>query len=246
MNKKNIFVFSIGIIVILITSLFIINILNNMNTEEYKVDDNYISKTTKEPDTVKNIDKINKNIQIEKPEIEPEPINTEIENENIEDKKEDVIQEQQEEELVEKVESEEKITEEPVVKHKEPVESKPQTVKEEIIPEVTPKEEKQNENIDEQTEQPQQQEEELIAYTGNEWADEKVNEHKDEIVDDDLDEGLSIGEKLDSDKIQELLEDGLTDEEEKELKSYLLETLTTEEYQALKDLYSKYNHILEE
>ena len=79
MNKKNIFVFSIGIIVILITSLFIVNILNNMNTEEYKVDDNYISKTTKEPNTVKNIDKINKNIKNEEPKIEPELINTEIE-----------------------------------------------------------------------------------------------------------------------------------------------------------------------
>lgn len=94
-------------------------------------------------------------------------------------------------------------------------------------------------NVEIKTENPKK-------YTGHEWIDQKIDKNRDDINDDDLKEGLSIGDKIDDDIVLGFLEDGLTAEEKVDLKEYLEVILTPEEMDEVKVLIGKYGYMLEE
>lgn len=82
-------------------------------------------------------------------------------------------------------------------------------------------------------------------YTGNNWVDEKIVENKDQISDKDLQSGLAIGDKIDTDLVMAYLEDGLTDEERESLKAYLNTVLSDSEYQTVKVLIGRYSSMVD-
>lgn len=67
-----------------------------------------------------------------------------------------------------------------------------------------------------------------------------IEENKDDIEEEDLEAGTAILEKLDSDYLASLTEDGLTEEEKETMKEYLQSVLTEEEYQDVLELIGKY------
>jgi hypothetical protein len=83
------------------------------------------------------------------------------------------------------------------------------------------------------------------TYTGDAYLDATIEEHRDEISDDDLNDGLSIGDKIDRSIVVGYLEDGLTEEEKVALKAYLHSVLTDAEYETMVELFYRYNYILE-
>ncbi|GMQ56967.1 hypothetical protein AN1V17_13610 [Vallitalea sediminicola] len=82
-------------------------------------------------------------------------------------------------------------------------------------------------------------------YTNHEWVDEKINENREDIADNDLEAGLSLGDKIDDDILLGYLEDGLTKEEKVDLQEYLEVVLTPEECKELNVLFEKYNYIFD-
>lgn len=86
---------------------------------------------------------------------------------------------------------------------------------------------------------------EIIEYMGDEYVDKMIQEHRDEIADEDIIFGLSIADRIDSNMVYSYMEDGLTDKERGEISDYLQSILTEVEYAKLKELFHKYNYILE-
>ncbi|QUI24994.1 hypothetical protein HZI73_23060 [Vallitalea pronyensis] len=82
-------------------------------------------------------------------------------------------------------------------------------------------------------------------YTGHGWVDDTINENREDIADADLEDGLSIGDKIDDDILLGYLDGGLTDEERVDLKEYLEVVLTPEEMSKLDALFSKYNYMFQ-
>lgn len=225
MNKNRILLITVGIIILIITSFFVLHLINNMNTDQYKVDEEYSSKQVNEPENIIN------NVEVIS---EPEQTTSEA----ITEDKEDITEVKEPLEPIETIEP----VEDPIIeeKPKEQEDSDRETIGE--ITEAEPE--------TPQTPEPTLEEATTDSAiepidTGNDWVDEKVNEHIDEIADEDIDAGASLSEKLDKEIISGFFEDGLTDEEKVELKSYLLENLSDEQYNSLIGLFNKYNYILD-
>lgn len=102
-----------------------------------------------------------------------------------------------------------------------------------------------NETENEELSNEKQENNSVAEYTGKEWVDEKINVHINEITESDLYAGLSMAEKIDENIVMGYLEDGLTEEEKEELKTYLNSVLTRSEYELLKVLVEKYSYLLE-
>lgn len=80
----------------------------------------------------------------------------------------------------------------------------------------------------------------------NAWLEMKIEEHKDEIDEEDLKDFKAIVAKLDQPFIKEMSVDGFDGEEQEELKMHLRERLTNDEYDRGKELFFKYNYLLDE
>lgn len=85
----------------------------------------------------------------------------------------------------------------------------------------------------------------VVAYTGDSYIDHIISVHSDEISDEDIIFGLSIMDKVDNDTLYAYLEDGLIGEERGQLSDYLHSVLTEIEYAKLKELFYKYNYLLD-
>lgn len=83
------------------------------------------------------------------------------------------------------------------------------------------------------------------VYT-EEWAEKKIEEHKDDIAQKDLEDFKNIVEEIGNEKINEGLKEGLSAEEQQELYNEMKSTLTEEEYERARALFEKYNWILSE
>lgn len=83
------------------------------------------------------------------------------------------------------------------------------------------------------------------VYT-EEWAEKKIEEHKDDIEQKDLQDFKIIVEEIGTEKINEDLKGGLSAEEQKELYAGMKNKLTEEEYERARALFEKYNWILSE
>lgn len=79
-----------------------------------------------------------------------------------------------------------------------------------------------------------------------EWIDKKIEEHKNEILNDDLADFRRIFPMVDISYVQSLGSGGYTDEETEKLKSYLYGTLGGADYERAKILFYRYSYILEE
>lgn len=84
----------------------------------------------------------------------------------------------------------------------------------------------------------------LAAIQG--WLERKIEEHKDEINEQDLKDFKAIIKKLDQPYIKELSIDGFTGEEQELLKAHLRERLTNNEYERGKELFRNYSYLLDE
>ena len=84
-----------------------------------------------------------------------------------------------------------------------------------------------------------------VPFTNSSWANDMINQHKDEVSQKDLQTGLTISEKIDTNYILNFASDGFTESEKEQVKQYLSETLTEEEYQQLKSLFNKYNYLIQ-
>lgn len=78
------------------------------------------------------------------------------------------------------------------------------------------------------------------------WLEQKIEEHKDEIEDEDLANFKSIIKKLDQPFIKKLSIDGFDIEEQELLKKHLNERLTQSECERAKGLFFKYSFLLED
>ena len=78
------------------------------------------------------------------------------------------------------------------------------------------------------------------------WLEQKIEEHKDEIEDEDLADFKSIIKKLDQPFIKKLSIDGFDIEEQELLKKHLNERLTQSECERAKGLFFKYSFLLED
>ncbi|PKM57728.1 MAG: hypothetical protein CVU98_04535 [Firmicutes bacterium HGW-Firmicutes-3] len=78
----------------------------------------------------------------------------------------------------------------------------------------------------------------------DQWVNQKIQIHKDQISDSDLGTGAGIYNKLDTNYLFGLAEGGLTLEEEEEVKAYLRANLSEAELGTAIELYSKYVHLL--
>lgn len=76
------------------------------------------------------------------------------------------------------------------------------------------------------------------------WVNEKINENKDKISTADLERGAAIYNTLDTDFIFGLADNGLTDEERKQVDDYLRSQLSGGDYELAKALYNKYVGLL--
>lgn len=83
------------------------------------------------------------------------------------------------------------------------------------------------------------------AVVKDEWVQAEIDAHIDEIDEADLLIGSEIYNKLDTLYLLDMAEDGLTAEEEEEVKAYLEKELTPEEVTTAWELYVKYVHLLE-
>ena len=77
------------------------------------------------------------------------------------------------------------------------------------------------------------------------WVQAQIDEHIDEIDENDLLVGSEIYNKLDTIYLLDLAEDGLTPEEEDEVMAYLEKELEPDEVTVAFELYAKYVHLLE-
>jgi hypothetical protein len=77
------------------------------------------------------------------------------------------------------------------------------------------------------------------------WVERKIQEHRDEIDDDDLEDFRRIYSSVDIGYIQGLTSDGLSAEETEELKAYLKRTLGGD-YERAKELFYEYSYLLSE
>jgi len=85
-----------------------------------------------------------------------------------------------------------------------------------------------------------------VRKYSREWAEKKIQEHKDEIDPDDLENFRYIVGKLGEYRISSKLEGGLSEEEQSELYNYMKATLTEEEFETARQLFAEYNWILYE
>ncbi|HOM03220.1 MAG TPA: hypothetical protein PLH43_10375 [Acetivibrio sp.] len=85
-----------------------------------------------------------------------------------------------------------------------------------------------------------------LVKGSQEWIDKKIEEHKDEILDEDLADFRRIFPKVDIGYVQSLGSGGYTDEETEELKNYLYKTLGAADYERAKILFYRYSYILDE
>lgn len=83
------------------------------------------------------------------------------------------------------------------------------------------------------------------VYT-EEWAEKKIEEHKDEIAKKDLEDFKNIIEEIGSDEIKEDMKGGFSEEEQYKLYSEMKDKLTKEEYERARALFEKYSWILSE
>ena len=93
-------------------------------------------------------------------------------------------------------------------------------------------------------------EEEKINKTTNaivkdSWVQEKIDENREQINDNDLSVGSEIYNKLDTEYIYGLLDEGLSEMEERELKEYIDKNLSEDEYITMKQLINKYSDLAE-
>lgn len=79
-----------------------------------------------------------------------------------------------------------------------------------------------------------------------EWVERKIEEHRDEILDEDLADFRRIYSKVDIGYVQSFGKDGYTDEETEQLRAYLRSTLGGADYERSKILFYRYSYILEE
>lgn len=201
--------------------------LNNKHNG-YDVDSNYVSINEKEqePPTV---DEVKEKIKIEikeeiKPEIEEQSVNNETEVKEIKEVKEDMIE-------VEKQTNSNKVNNQEIIEtNKDNDNNQGNGTNKEI-------------DIEEQLDLVER--EAPIEYTGNKWVDDKIVENKDQISDTDLQSGLAIGDKIDTDLIMAYLEDGLTDDEKESLKKYLKSVLSDSEYETVKVLIGRYSSMVD-
>ncbi len=82
------------------------------------------------------------------------------------------------------------------------------------------------------------------SFVKDGWINEKINENKDKISENDLDRGARIYNGLDTDYLFTLADGGLTDEERAQVDAYLSKTLSGGDYQLAKELYYKYVGLL--
>lgn len=78
------------------------------------------------------------------------------------------------------------------------------------------------------------------------WLERKIEEHRDEIDDEDLDDFRAIVAKLNQRYIKTLAMDGFTGEEQDALKEHMHQRLSDKEYARAKELFYKYSYLLEE
>lgn len=78
----------------------------------------------------------------------------------------------------------------------------------------------------------------------DQWVNQKIHAHKDQISDTDLSAGAGIYNRLDTNYLFGLAEGGLSVDEEKEVKEYLRANLSEEELGTAIELYNKYVHLL--
>lgn len=131
-----------------------------------------------------------------------------------------------------------------------PVEAEPQTELQEAEPDSTPRPE--DVDIDNAPEQPEEASEtdtetqqEPKRYS-REWAEKKIQEHKDEIDAADLENFRYIMGKIGEGTVMSTFEGGMSEQEQSELYNRIRNTLTEQEYEEAKTLFAKYNWILYE
>ncbi|MDF1617519.1 hypothetical protein [Petrocella sp. FN5] len=78
----------------------------------------------------------------------------------------------------------------------------------------------------------------------DQWVNEKIHTHKDQIADSDLSAGAGIYNRLDTNYLFSLAEGGLSAEKEEEAKAYLRANLSEAELGKAIELYNKYVHLL--
>ncbi|HEX2947237.1 MAG TPA: hypothetical protein VHT96_14935 [Clostridia bacterium] len=83
------------------------------------------------------------------------------------------------------------------------------------------------------------------VYT-EEWAEKKIEEHKDVIEQKDLEDFKNIIEEIGTRELSEDMKDGLSTEEQNKLYNEMKNTLTQDEYERARTLFEKYNWILSE
>jgi hypothetical protein len=80
----------------------------------------------------------------------------------------------------------------------------------------------------------------------NNWLDNKIKEHESELDPDDVEDFKAIIAKLDQAHIEKLASGGFTEEEIALLIKHMRQNLTDNEYTRSKELFSRYNYLLEE
>lgn len=266
-GRKHIIGIVVAILLVISAIITIVMMKTNKENQEYSVDDNYKSYensvddsdviTDENQSVIKEVDSENKTDDLIETEEDTEEDADEDADENTEDKnktEEDIIIEnpttEVEKEVEKTKEESEKIIEEVVEEKEEDIIKENEDTKketEEIIEdnkEEIPAEENQEINKDENDASQSHPVEE--DYTGYEWVDEKINTHIDEIKDMDLENGLSIGDKIDDDIVLGYLDSDMTAEDRASLMAYLKVVLDEEEYNELKVLFSRYDYIFQE
>lgn len=78
------------------------------------------------------------------------------------------------------------------------------------------------------------------------WLDNKIKEHESELDPVDVEDFRAIIAKLDQGLIKGLASNGFTDEEAAQLIKHMKQNLTDEEYARSKELFKRYNYLLED
>jgi len=76
------------------------------------------------------------------------------------------------------------------------------------------------------------------------WVEEKIALHRDQIADEDLEDFRLIMGKLDIDHVEAILEGRIDPEIDNTLRAYLNDRLTPREYQRSKELFIDYEHLI--
>ncbi|GKX31771.1 hypothetical protein SH1V18_42510 [Vallitalea longa] len=230
-NKKIIFILSGTLIAIFI--IIGINVLAfNKKIQTYEVDENYISQNQ-----IKNDDEQlgNKNKDIDNREVESSKDNDSVE-EITKDKETSDTNKTNEQDGSD-------ISKEDIKDDKADVIDSTKNDNEDVKKENNDITQSSDEDNADKSDKP---EEDYKSYTNHDWVDDKINENREEIADEDLDTGLLIGDKIDDDIVLGYLEDGLTNEEKADLKEYLKIVLSDAEYQEMNVLFDRYNYMMDE